>query len=58
LRRGKRVDLLLEAAARVRLHDEPRRRALGRSAQARARACFSAEVIVLRYEALYRRLCR
>jgi len=40
------------------IHDEPRRRALGRSAQARARACFSAEVIVPRYEALYRRLCR
>src|ERR1051326_7086556 len=40
------------------IHDEPRRRALGRVAQARARERFSAEVIVPRYEALYRRLCR
>jgi L-malate glycosyltransferase len=40
------------------IHDEPRRRALGRAAQARARERFSAEVIVPRYEALYRRLCR
>ena len=38
--------------------DEPRRRALGRAAQARARTLFSAEVIVPRYERLYRRLCR
>jgi len=40
------------------IHDEPRRHALGRAAQARARERFSAEVIVPRYEALYRRLCR
>ena len=40
------------------LQDEPRRRALGRAARARARERFSAEVIVPRYEALYRRLCR
>jgi len=40
------------------IHDEPRRRALGRAAQARARERFSADVIVPRYEALYRRLCR
>ncbi|TMK35384.1 MAG: N-acetyl-alpha-D-glucosaminyl L-malate synthase BshA [Actinobacteria bacterium] len=40
------------------IHDTPRRRALGRAAQARARERFSAEVIVPRYEALYRRLCR
>src|SRR5215470_7536353 len=40
------------------IHDESRRRALGRAAQARARERFSAEVIVPRYEALYRRLCR
>jgi glycosyltransferase involved in cell wall biosynthesis len=40
------------------IYDAPRRRALGRAAQARARERFSAEVIVPRYEALYRRLCR
>jgi N-acetyl-alpha-D-glucosaminyl L-malate synthase BshA len=48
----------LAQALEALIHDEPRRRALGRSAQARARACFSAEVIVPRYEALYRRLCQ
>jgi len=40
------------------IDDKPRRSALGRAAQARARERFSAEVIVPRYEALYRRLCR
>jgi L-malate glycosyltransferase len=40
------------------IHDKTRRSALGRAAQARARERFSAEVIVPRYEALYRRLCR
>lgn len=40
------------------IDDEPRRVALGRAAQARARERFSAEAIVPRYEALYRRLCR
>ena len=40
------------------IRDEPRRRALGRAAEARARERFSADVIVPRYEALYRRLCR
>jgi len=40
------------------IDDNARRRALGRAAQARARERFSAEVIVPRYEALYRRLCR
>jgi N-acetyl-alpha-D-glucosaminyl L-malate synthase BshA len=40
------------------IHDEPRRRTLGRAAQARAGERFSAQVIVPRYEALYRRLCR
>ena len=40
------------------IDDEPRRSALGRAAQARARERFSAEVIVPRYQALYRRLCR
>jgi len=40
------------------IHDPSRRQALGRAAKARARERFSAEVIVPRYEALYRRLCR
>jgi L-malate glycosyltransferase len=40
------------------IDDKKRRSALGRAAQARARERFSAEVIVPRYEALYRRLCR
>jgi N-acetyl-alpha-D-glucosaminyl L-malate synthase BshA len=51
------VGALAEALEAL-IHDEPRRRALGRAAQALARARFSAEVIVPRYEALYRRLCR
>jgi N-acetyl-alpha-D-glucosaminyl L-malate synthase BshA len=48
----------LAGALETLIHDEPRRRALGRAAQARARELFSAEIIVPRYEALYRRLCR
>src|SRR5207245_277361 len=40
------------------IHATPRRHAPGRAAQARARERFSAGVIVPRYEALYRRLCR
>ena len=40
------------------IQDKTRRSALGRAAQARARERFSAEIIVPRYEALYRRLCR
>lgn len=40
------------------IHDKTRRDALARTAQARARERFSAEIIVPRYEALYRRLCR
>jgi len=48
----------LAKALEALIHDEPRRHALGRAAQARARERFSAEVIVPRYEALYRRLCR
>jgi glycosyltransferase involved in cell wall biosynthesis len=48
----------LAKAIQTLIHDEPRRRALGRAALARARERFSAEVIVPRYEALYRRLCR
>src|SRR5256886_13924860 len=48
----------LAKALQALIHDAPRRRTLGRSAQVRARERFSAEVIVPRYEALYRRLCR
>jgi glycosyltransferase involved in cell wall biosynthesis len=48
----------LTKALETLIHDEPRRRALGRAAQARARERFSADVIVPRYEALYRRLCQ
>ncbi|HVS54513.1 MAG TPA: N-acetyl-alpha-D-glucosaminyl L-malate synthase BshA [Opitutaceae bacterium] len=40
------------------LRDRPKRDALGRAGQARAREHFSAAVIVPRYEALYRRVCR
>ena len=47
----------LAAALETLIDDKPRRRALGRGAQARARERFSAEVIVPRYEALYHRLC-
>jgi glycosyltransferase involved in cell wall biosynthesis len=39
------------------IQDPARRAALGRAAQQRARERFSAEVIVPRYEALYRRVC-
>jgi glycosyltransferase involved in cell wall biosynthesis len=48
----------LARALEALIDDEPRRQALGRAARARARERFSAEVIVPRYEALYRRLCR
>ena len=48
----------LASALEALIHDEARRSALGRAAQARARELFSAEIIVPRYEALYRRLCR
>ena len=40
------------------INDKTRRGALGRAAQARARELFSDEIIVPRYEALSRRLCR
>ncbi len=39
------------------IQDPARRSALGRAAQHRARELFSAEAIVPRYEALYRRVC-
>jgi glycosyltransferase involved in cell wall biosynthesis len=48
----------LAKALEVLIDDETRRHTLGRAAQARARERFSAEVIVPRYEALYRRLSR
>jgi len=48
----------LAGAVQALIEDAPRRTALGRAARARAQALFSAEVIVPRYEALYRRLCR
>jgi L-malate glycosyltransferase len=39
------------------LADPERRATLGRAAQSRAKEKFSAEVIVPKYEALYRRVC-
>jgi N-acetyl-alpha-D-glucosaminyl L-malate synthase BshA len=51
------VAALASALERL-IDDKARRSTLGRAAQARARERFSAEVIVPRYEALYRRLCR
>jgi N-acetyl-alpha-D-glucosaminyl L-malate synthase BshA len=48
----------LAKALEALIHDEPRRHALGRAAQVRARERFSADVIVPRYEALYQRLSR
>ena len=47
----------LAGAVEALLGDAPRRIALARAAQERARKLFSAQVIVPRYEALYRRLC-
>jgi len=48
----------LAGAVEALIRDAPRRIALGRAARERARKLFSAAVIVPRYEALYRRLCR
>jgi L-malate glycosyltransferase len=48
----------LAGALQALIDDETRRRALGRAAQARARERFASGIIVPRYEALYRRLCR
>ena len=39
------------------IQDPSRRVGMGRAAQKRARECFSADAIVPRYEALYRRVC-
>jgi N-acetyl-alpha-D-glucosaminyl L-malate synthase BshA len=47
----------LSRAVESLIHDPARRSALGQAAQSRARARFSASVIVPRYEALYRRVC-
>src|SRR5262249_12915794 len=47
----------LADALQTLIRDPARRRALGRAARARAREMFSADVIVPRYETLYRRLC-
>jgi len=48
----------LAKALEALIEDEARRHTLGRAAQKRSREWFSAEAIVPRYEALYRRLCR
>ena len=50
------ADLLAQAVEKL-IEDPARRFELGRAAQQRAREHFSAEVIVPRYEALYRRVC-
>jgi len=47
----------LARAIETLIQDPARRVALGQSAQTRARAKFSADVIVPQYEALYRRIC-
>lgn len=48
----------LGRAAESLIREPERRVTLGRAAQARARAKFSADIIVPQYEALYRRICR
>jgi N-acetyl-alpha-D-glucosaminyl L-malate synthase BshA len=48
----------LASAVESLIRDPARRAALGRAAQSRARERFSADVIVPRYEALYRHVCR
>ncbi len=50
------ADVLARAVESL-IKDPARRSALGRAAQHRARELFSADVIVPRYEALYRRVC-
>ena len=50
------ADVLARAVESL-IEDPIRRAALGRAAQDRARELFSAEAIVPRYEALYRRVC-
>lgn len=48
----------LSCAVESLIRDPERRAALGRAAQSRARERFSADIIVPRYEALYRHVCR
>jgi glycosyltransferase involved in cell wall biosynthesis len=50
------ADALAEAVEAL-IQDPRRRAALGRAAQLRAQENFSAEKIVPRYEALYRKVC-
>jgi N-acetyl-alpha-D-glucosaminyl L-malate synthase BshA len=50
------VDALVHAVESL-IRDPVRRLALGQAARQHARKCFSAGVIVPRYEALYRRVC-
>ncbi len=50
------ADVLARAVESL-INDPVRRATLGRAAQQRARELFSAEAIVPRYEALYRRVC-
>ena len=49
-------DALAQAVVGL-IGNAPARRAMGRAAQKRARATFSADAIVPHYEALYRRVC-
>jgi glycosyltransferase involved in cell wall biosynthesis len=51
-------DAALAAGIENLIRDPERRHALGRAAESRARAYFSAAVIVPQYEELYRRVCR
>ena len=48
---------VLAAAVQDLIGKPERRAAMGRAAQRRAREKFSAEAIVPRYEAVYRRVC-
>jgi N-acetyl-alpha-D-glucosaminyl L-malate synthase BshA len=53
---GEDPDALARAVERL-IQDPARRTAMGRAAQQRARERYSADVIVPKYEALYRRVC-
>ncbi len=50
------ADVLARAVESL-IQDPARRAAMGKAAQQRARELFSADTIVSRYEALYRRVC-
>ena len=54
---GSDAPAALASALEGLIQNAPRRAALGRAAQQRARELFSPSVIVPRYEALYRRVC-